>query len=107
MSLAREQNGFKLIAPGHERCIVIKVKGALVNSRTVSPPVMIGTRTGRVSNGQGVTAPENRPKNKFRAKLKSFKTDNSGYQNQFLRPQSEPAYLKTLWVLFLAPLNPW
>ncbi len=46
---------------------------------------------------------KNHTKSSKRAKLKSLKTNDFGYQNQLLKPESDPAWLETPWVLFLAP----
>ena len=46
---------------------------------------------------------KNHTKSGLGANLKSSKTNDFGYQNQLLRPESDPAWLETPWVLFLAP----
>ena len=46
---------------------------------------------------------KNHAKSGLGAKLKSSKTDEFGYQIQLLTPESDPAWLETPWVLFLAP----
>ena len=60
--------------------------GGEVESETV-----MGTLTGKVPNGQRVTAPENHRKPGFWAKLKSSRADDCGYKNGLLRPECEPA----------------
>ena len=53
-----------------------------VSSTIAGPPVQVDRHAnGQGVNGQGVTAVENRAKVRFGAKLKSSKTEHSGYQN--------------------------
>ena len=69
------------------------------------------TRTARTGRSNQVaslwaakpTSTNNHAKSGLGAKLKSSKTNDFGYQNQLLKPESDPAWLETPWVLFLAP----
>ena len=68
-------------------------------------------RTGRSNQVASLWAampksPKKHAKSGFRAELKSSKTENVGYQNLFLKPESDLAWLETPWAEFLRPTGP-